>query len=140
MFASFKVIGGDFLPTDESTVYYRKPCTFQAALCEGEFLMSEIVDEKQEKLSVPFSEAVDFEEVDIENANVGDAALLGVIGAVALGPLGLLAGGALGGLNKKKVFVVNFQEGRKLVGQATKLPYNNIKKAFKMRELLGKEL
>ena len=137
MFADFKIIDGDFLKTDESTVFYTKPCLFRAALYDNEFLLSEQIGEKQEKLAIPFSDAEEFEEIDIERANMGDAALLGVIGAVALGPLGLLAGGALGGFNKKKLFVVKFKDGRKLVGQADKLAFKNLKEAFALRELLS---
>ena len=66
---------------------------------------------------------------------MGDGALLGIVGALALGPLGLVAGGALGGLNKKKLFVIKFKDGRKLIGKAGKLGYNNLREAFAMREL-----
>ena len=67
---------------------------------------------------------------------MGDAALLGVIEAVALGPLGWLAGGAFAGFNKKKLFVIGFKHGRKKVGQASKLPFRNLKQAFAIREIL----
>ena len=69
--------------------------------------------------------------------NSGDAAVLGILGGIALGSLGLLAGGAIGAFNKKKVFVIQFRDGRKLVGQASKLPFRNLKQAFKMRELMN---
>ena len=69
--------------------------------------------------------------------NSGDAATFGLLGALALGPLGLLAGGALGAFNKKKMFVIQFQDGRKLVGKTDKLSYSNLKEAFQMREHLG---
>ena len=108
---------------------------YQAALYKDKFLLSEQNGEKQEKLSIPFSAAIEFQEIDIERVNAGDAALLGIIGGIALGPLGLLAGGALGGLNKKKLFVIKFKDGRKLIGKTGKMAYKNLKEAFVMREL-----
>ena len=135
MFADFKIVDGDFLKSAESLVFYTKPCLYQAALYKDEFLLSEQKGEKQEKVSIPFSEAMEFQEIDIERVNAGDAALLGIIGGIALGPLGLIAGGALGGLNKKKLFVIKFKDGRKLIGKTGKMAYKNLKEAFLMREL-----
>ena len=135
MFADFKIVDGDFLKSAESLVFYTKPGLYQAALYKDEFLLSEQNGEKQEKLSIPFSAAIEFQEIDIERVNAGDAALLGIIGGIALGPLGLLAGGALGGLNKKKLFVIKFKDGKKLIGKTGKVAYKNLKEAFVMREL-----
>jgi len=133
VFAEFEIVSGDFLPTIESKVMHGM--TFKSLLKKEQFFLSEEKDGEQGKVFIPFSEAESFEEVDIERVNSGDAALLGVLGAVALGPLGLLAGGVLGGLNKKKLFVIEFKDGRKLVGKANKSAYKNLKEAFVMREL-----
>ena len=137
MFAGFEVLGGDFLPSKETHIYYGTFPRFKAALIGEEFLLSQKVGEEQEGVTVPFSSAVSFEEVDVEKVNSGDAATFGLLGALALGPLGLLAGGALGAFNKKKMFVIQFQDGRKLVGKTDKLSYSNLKEAFQMREHLG---
>ena len=110
---------------------------FKAALKGNQFLLSKQIGQQQEKLTIPFSSAVTFEEVDVEKVNSGDAAVLGILGGIALGPLGLLAGGAIGAFNKKKVFVIQFQDGRKLVGTTGKLSYSNLKEAFRLKELIG---
>ncbi|WP_162143701.1 hypothetical protein [Hellea balneolensis] len=89
------------------------------------------------KIIYPFVDVQKFEEIDIEKVNVGAATVLGIIGGLALGPLGLLACGALGALNKKQMFVIEFKDGRKLVGQAGKLSLSNLKQAFKLREVLS---
>ena len=52
VFASFKIIEGDFLKTDDSAVFYSKPCMFRAALHEDNFLLSEQIGDKQQKLSL----------------------------------------------------------------------------------------
>jgi len=137
MFADFEVLGGDFLPSKKSFIYHGMFPRFKAALKGKEFLLSKQVGRQQEKLSIPLSSAVSFDEVDIEKVNSGDAAVLGILGGIALGPLGLLAGGAAGLLNKKKVFVIHFRDGRRLVGRTDKLGYSNLKEAFRMKELLN---
>ena len=135
MFAEFEIVSGDFIPTIESKVLHGM--TFKSLFKKNQFFLSEEMNGEQTKVLIPFTEAISFEEIDIERINSGDAALLGVLSAVALGPLGLLAGGVLGGLNKKKLFVIEFKDGRKLVGKASKLPFKNLKEAFKMRELMS---
>lgn len=133
MFASFDTVSGDFIPTIESKILHGM--TFKSLLKKDQFYLAEQKSDEQVEVIIPFTEAKSFEEVDVERVNSGDAALLGVVGAVALGPLGLLAGGVLGGLNKKKLFVITFQDGRRLVGRADKLAFKNLKEAFTMRTL-----
>ena len=99
MFAEFEIVSGDFVPTIESKVIHGM--TFKSLLKKNQFFLSEEMYGEQTKVLIPFSEAVSFEEVDIERVNSGDAALLGILGVVALGPLGLLAGGVLGGLIRR---------------------------------------
>lgn len=138
MFPDFEVIDGDFLPSKNSYIYHGWVGRFKAALKGEQFLLSELLGGQQHKLSIPFSEAVKFHEVDVERVNAGDAAVLGLLGGIALGPLGLLAGGAVGAINKKKIFVIEFRDGRRLVGSTSKLAFSNLKQAFLVRELLGK--
>ena len=138
MFADFEVLGGDFLSSKESHIYHGWVGRFKAALKGEQFLLSELLDGQQQKLTIPLSDALKFQEVDVESVNAGDAAVLGLLGGIALGPLGLLAGGAVGALNKKKVFVIEFSDGRRLVGSTSKLAFSNLKQTFTVKELLGK--
>ena len=60
MFAGFEVLGGDFLPSKETHIYYGTFPRFKAALIGEEFLLSQKVGEEQEGVTVPFSSAVSF--------------------------------------------------------------------------------
>lgn len=137
MFADFEVLGGDFLPSKESYIYHGIVGRFKAALKGSQFLLSEQVGSEQRKLFIPFTDATRFEEIDAEKLNAGDASVLGILGGIALGPLGLVAGGALGAMNKKKLFVIEFKDGRKMLGQTGKLAFSNLKQAFKIKEALN---
>ena len=72
----------------------------------------------------------DIEEVALANeANVkkfGGAAGWGVVGGLALGPLGLLAGVALGGNKKEVTFVARFKDGRKFLATVDNKTYTKI--------------
>lgn len=85
---------------------------------------------------IPFTDATRFKEIDADKLNAGDATVLGILGGLALGPLGLVADGALGAMNKKKLFVIEFKDGRKMLGQTGKLAVPNLKQAFKIKEAL----
>ena len=46
---------------------------------------------------------------------IGGAAGWGAVGALALGPVGLLAGVILGGRSKDVTFIATFKDGRKML-------------------------
>lgn len=53
----------------------------------------------------------------------------GVVGAVALGPVGLLAGLLLGGKGKEVTFVAKFKDGKKFLATTDSKTYTKIKAA-----------
>jgi hypothetical protein len=53
----------------------------------------------------------------------------GVVGAVALGPVGLLAGLLLGGKGKDVTFVAKFKDGRKILATTDSKTYTKLKAA-----------
>lgn len=63
-----------------------------------------------------FKEIADLDLASEESVNkVGGALGWGVLGGLALGPAGLLAGLLLGGKGKDVTFVVKFKDGRRLL-------------------------
>jgi len=53
----------------------------------------------------------------------------GVLGAVALGPAGLLAGLILGGKNKDVTFIAKFKDGRKLLATTDSKSFTKLQAA-----------
>ncbi len=60
---------------------------------------------------------------------VGGTVGWGLVGAVALGPVGLLAGLLLGGKSKEVTFVAQFGDGRKMLATTDSKTYTKIKAA-----------
>lgn len=73
------------------------------------------------------------EEVDLASEEsvkrVGGTVGWGVVGAVALGPVGLLAGLLLGGKGKEVTFVAKFKDGKKFLATTDSKTYTKIKAA-----------
>jgi len=61
---------------------------------------------------------------------VGGTVGWGVAGAVALGPVGLLAGLLLGGKGKDITFVAEFKDGRKMLATADSKTFIKLKAAI----------
>lgn len=53
----------------------------------------------------------------------------GLVGGLALGPLGLLAGALAGGRKKEVTFVCKFKDGRKFLGKADSKVFEKIQAA-----------
>ena len=75
----------------------------------------------------PISRITDLEEISEDNkVSVLGAAGWGAVGALALGPVGLLAGLILGGRGKAVVFAVSFDDGKRALVQTDKRTWNKI--------------
>lgn len=72
----------------------------------------------------------DVEEVTVATEDsvkkFGGAAGWGAVGALALGPVGLLAGVILGGNKKEVTFVARFKDGRKFLATVDSKTYGKI--------------
>ncbi len=100
--AVIKVHAGDFLPKN------------------GEFNGRQLVLKTEAKHSrgetIELSELDQVEVASEENAKrIGGTLGWGAVGAVALGPVGLLAGLVLGGRKKEVTFAAKFKDGRRLL-------------------------
>lgn len=80
--------------------------------------------------SIPISELA---EVDVATEDtvkkLGGTVGWGLAGAVALGPVGLLAGLLLGGKKKEITFVARFKDGRKLLATTDNKTFTKLKAA-----------
>ena len=73
------------------------------------------------------SDVDDLDEVSEENkVQVLGAAGWGTVGALALGPVGLLAGLVLGGRGKKVVFAVKFNDGKRALVEVNQKVWKKI--------------
>lgn len=108
-----KISAGDFLKDAEGYFYPPKewfvlparkttPIGFTNLWLETDYIPADNVEE----LEVASEESI---------KRIGGTLGWGAVGAVALGPVGLLAGLVLGGKGKKVGFVVKFKDGRKLL-------------------------
>ena len=61
---------------------------------------------------------------------IGGTVGWGAVGAIALGPVGLLAGLLLGGKKKEVTFVARFKDGRKLLATTDNGTFTKIKAAI----------
>jgi hypothetical protein len=76
---------------------------------------------------IPMSEIEILEQASEENVKkIGRTVLWGLAGAVALGPVGLLAGLLLGGKKTEITFFTKFKDGRKLVATVDSKTWANI--------------
>lgn len=82
-----------------------------------------------------FGKSYTFTSNDIESVELateesavrlGGAAGWGTVGAIALGPVGLLAGLVLGGKGKDITFIVLFKDGRKMLATTDSKTYTKI--------------
>ena len=111
-----KVHAGDFLKED------------------GEFSLGSFVlkTEKHSFMGEAIS-ASDLKTVDVASEEsvkrVGGTVGWGLVGALALGPVGLLAGLLVGGKGKDVTFVAEFKDGRKLLATTDNKTFIKIKAA-----------
>ena len=73
----------------------------------------------------------ELQEIDVASEEtvkrVGGALGWGAVGAIALGPVGLLAGLLLGGKGKDVTFVAKFKDGRKLLATTDSKTFTKLK-------------
>ncbi len=73
---------------------------------EGAFMAETIHSNQLEEVAIASEESV---------KKIGGTVGWGAVGALALGPVGLLAGVILGGNKKEVTFVAKFKDGRKML-------------------------
>ena len=109
-----KVHAGDFLKGPAS--FYFGTFTLKTT---QHYLMGESIPAKNlEELEIASEESV---------KKIGGTLGWGAVGAVALGPVGLLAGLLLGGKKKEVTFVAKFKDGRKLLATTDNGTFTKIK-------------
>lgn len=111
--AKIKVHAGDFLHT------------------RGEISFGSMVLKTKEKSLVgeviPFTDIVEIEVASEESAKrIGGTLGWGAVGALALGPVGLLAGLLVGGRGKDVTFVAKLKDGRKLMATTNSKNYTKM--------------
>jgi len=111
--STIKVHAGDFLKGDGHFSF----STFTLRTMD-KYWVGEHISASQ----LEFIEAASEENVKKLAGTVG----WGAVGAVALGPVGLLAGILLGGKKKEITFVAKFKDGRKLLATTDQKTYTKI--------------
>jgi len=116
MFGQFTVLGGDF-----------KKGTDHQFLAD-KFIMK--TDGKVWREQICIQDVESIERVTEENVKrVGGSLGWGIAGAVALGPIGFLAGILLGGKGTDVVFACSFKDGRKFLATTPVKVFNQIQVA-----------
>lgn len=115
--AKLKIHAGDWSKGDGSVV------SGAFALPKGGFsFMPELV---------PFTQLAELDEASEDSVTrIGGAVGWGALGAVALGPVGLLAGLLLGGRGKDVTFVARFKDGRKLLATTDSKAFTSMRAAL----------
>jgi hypothetical protein len=113
---SFKSVAGDFRKDGKHQfIASKKQFSFQK---EGMWPRFETID---------INQVLDFEKATEESVKkVWGTVAGGALGAIALGPLGLLAGVLVGGNRKEVVFICKFKDGRKLMAKCKSKSYKAI--------------
>ena len=117
MFGSFEILAGDFVQTKEAGA--------TAQFVGGTFHLTTKDENKkwyQTGLNKAKIKAVEIETLEIatdENLKkMGGAIGWGIVGGLALGGIGAIAGLLAGGRSKEVTFVCKFKDGRKFLGKA----------------------
>ena len=113
---SFKVLAGDFTTGNGSFMF-------------GHFTLYATGQESwiPKSTSYTMRQVTDLQEINESNkVSVLGATGWGTLGAVALGPVGLLAGMVLGGRGKSVVFAVEFDDGKKALIQCSNKVWTKI--------------
>lgn len=99
---------------------------------DGSFSLGSFALRNQQHLWVgEIIPAANLEEVEVASEDnvkrIGGTVGWGAVGAIALGPVGLLAGLILGGKKKEVTFVAKFKDGRKLLATTDYKTFTKIK-------------
>lgn len=116
---SFKVLAGDFIAESKGSFLKHN---------ETLFLSSEAQPERGEIIPIEQVELLDVATEDSVR-RVGGTVGWGAVGGLALGPLGLLAGAALGGKGKDVTFVATISDGRRLLAKTDHKTFEAIRAA-----------
>jgi hypothetical protein len=114
--AKIKVHAGDFLKQDGRLSFGSLVLLTE----KNNFLGEAIPLNRLETVEVASEESV---------KRVGGAIGWGAVGALALGPVGLLAGMLLGGKGKDVTFVAKFKDGRKLLATTDSATFTKLQAA-----------
>lgn len=110
------VHAGDFLTLDGQLVYGAIVLKTKAHSFLGE--------------TIPLAQLASVEVASEENVKkVGGTIGWGAVGALALGPVGLLAGLLLGGKKKEVTFVAVFKDGRRLLATTDSVGFTKLRAA-----------
>lgn len=117
MFGQFKLISGDYEGHD-------------AMFSSGKFMFMPkgkiLVAKAYIKANVEMVEQLDEQNIKQVLGTLG----WGTVGLIALGPLGAIGGMLIGGKNKKIIFVVKFNDGKKIMGETDAKLFNKIRAAM----------
>ncbi len=81
--------------------------------------------------TIPASDLVEIDVASEEAVKkIGGAVGWGAVGALALGPVGLLAGLLIGGNKKEVTFVAKFRDGRKILATVESKAFTQMKAAI----------
>lgn len=128
MFGSFEILAGDFASTKEAGA--------SAQFVGGKFHLS-IKDQNKKWYEIGMKNvtvsADQIEALEIateENLKkMGGAIGWGLVGGIALGGIGAVAGLLAGGRSKEVTFVCKFKDGRKFLGKSDSKTFTNIQAA-----------
>jgi len=111
--ASIKVLAGDFIKGEGTVGYESLTLITKEHPSTGE--------------AISFTELQTVEVATEENVkSTGGTLGWGAVGALALGPVGLLAGLLLGGNNKEITFIAKFKDGRKIMATTDSETYTRL--------------
>lgn len=111
--ATIKVIAGDFLKGDSQYTWGN----FSLRTKEHTIFGESISAKKVESITLASEESI---------KKLGGTVGWGAVGALALGPIGLLAGVLLGGKSKDITFIAVFKDGRKVMATTDVATYNKL--------------
>ena len=116
MFGSFKVLAGDF---------YNEVAKGRAQFVGNTFHLDENIEKKHwfslgyQSVKIPALQVETLEVATEESfKKMGGAIGWGLVGGLALGGIGLVAGLLAGGKNKEVTFICKFKDGRKMLAKA----------------------
>ena len=136
---NIKLHAGSFLLADQTTLRHNFGIgnKFVSILHKGVFHLVEGGDDGDHRLvKIEMGEVVSCKKASEEDAvNMTSAAGLGVAGAVLLGPVGLLGGALLGGLNKKVTYIVEFKDGRRFLATSGMGTFKQIENTVLMADM-----
>lgn len=129
-----KLHGGDFLSEEQTDKRhnYGVGARYVSALFCGDFLLVEEDENGEHQLvEIGLNKVKSCVRAsDEDSVNFSAAAGIGAAGALLLGPIGLLGGAVLGGLNKKVTYIVEFDDGKKFLGTSSSLVFKEIETAI----------